>query len=63
MRKREKSPSSAGNYYEIRAKEQKQAHLNWTVKGWFHHFRHLLKKKHLFLPSTPFTDNIVTALI
>ncbi len=45
MRKREKAPSSAGNYYEIRAKEQKQTHLNRTVKGCFYHSRHLLKKK------------------
>ena len=43
--KKGKTSSSAGNYYEIQAKKQKQAHLNRTVKGWFHHFRHFLKKK------------------
>lgn len=44
MRKREKAPSSAGNYYEIRVKK-KTSTPQQDREGLVHHFRYLLKKR------------------
>jgi len=43
--KKGKSPLLCRELLRNPRKEQKQAHLNRTVKGCFYQFRHLLKRK------------------